>query len=263
MSILVCHHITPRWIWGINSLTPGQLRNFLATAVKQGIHFVTLSQYIAKMDEPAQKRVALTFDDGYSDIETIALSICREFGVVATVFVLPLYAGKYNSWDVNWFGQKIRHLDWPQIGKLVDAGWEIGSHGLSHRDLSRLPETDCAEELRVSRQLIYERSGNWPAAIAYPFGNVSRKTVQLATDIGYRAGVVSSNKFDGFFSKMTLSRIGVYRFDTRRLFVQKCLGKNKQIVHYLQRGIDFCSNGTVVVKQLIPTQWDRIRASRE
>ncbi len=87
--------------------------------------------------------------------------------------------------------------------------------------------------------------------------------MQLATDIGYRAGVVSSNKFDGSFSKMALSRIGVYRFDTRRLFVQKCLGKNKQIVHYLQRGVDFCSNGTVVVKHLIPTQWDRIRASRE
>jgi peptidoglycan/xylan/chitin deacetylase (PgdA/CDA1 family) len=91
MSILVCHHITPRWI-GVSQPDTRAIEKFSRYRRETGIHFVTLSQYIAKMDEPAQKRVALTFDDGYSDIETIALSICREFGVVATVFVLPLYA---------------------------------------------------------------------------------------------------------------------------------------------------------------------------
>ncbi|MBN1543799.1 polysaccharide deacetylase family protein [candidate division KSB1 bacterium] len=253
MAILALHHVCPGMIWGINRLTPGQLRRFLHAALEAGVSFVTLSGSLRSSGlQTGGTRAVLTFDDGYASVERWALPVLQEFGVVATVFVLPFYSGAFNTWDVNWFGQRVRHLDWRQIGRLQDAGWEIGSHGLSHRDLSLLDPTACETELSLSRRLIQRRIGAPVHSVAYPFGNASVETLEAAERVGYRSGVVLSRTLGGGHSVLNLTRIGVYGFDTPAVFVQKCLGKNRVFYHFIQRCIDICSDGTVLVKQRVP-----------
>ena len=261
MSILACHHITPHWIWGINCLKPAQFRRFLQAALHSGVRFLTLSEYIADCGQKDHPRVALTFDDGYSSVETWALPVCRELGVRATVFVLPLFAGALNTWDVNWMGQRIRHLDWQQINQLVQAGWEIGAHGLTHQDLSRLDAAECERELRLSRQLIEARTGTRVTSLAFPFGNASTTAAERARAAGYENAVVLSRTGGNGSERMTLPRIGVYSFDPAAVFVQKCLGKNQVFYHFIQGCIDICSDGTVVVKQLLPGMRQKVKRS--
>jgi peptidoglycan/xylan/chitin deacetylase (PgdA/CDA1 family) len=56
-----------------------------------------------------------------------------------------------------------------QIRALHAAGWEIGSHGLSHRDLTIHPERQESEILQ-SRRRLEALLGVPVSSFAYPFG---------------------------------------------------------------------------------------------
>jgi len=73
-----------------------------------------------------------------------------------------------------------RRLTWDQLGRLHEAGMEIGSHTVTHPDLTRLDEAGIAAEFEGSRAAIADRVGAPAASLAYPFGFYNGRARTLA-----------------------------------------------------------------------------------
>ena len=66
---------------------------------------------------PGDDLVALTFDDGYVNFETVALPILTDLALPSTVFVVSGRAGGENDWDAQS----------PQIPSLRLMDWDATS----------------------------------------------------------------------------------------------------------------------------------------
>ncbi|GHH45166.1 polysaccharide deacetylase family protein [Streptomyces candidus] len=130
--------------------------------------------------------VGLTFDDGYADFLDAALPALRRHGCTATVFVLPGRPGGTNEWDP--LGPRRPLLTESGIREAAEAGMEIGSHGLVHRDLTRATDEELRLETRSSRALIRRVTGEPPQGFCYPYGTFDQRVADAVRDAGYTYG---------------------------------------------------------------------------
>ncbi|MDQ0792103.1 polysaccharide deacetylase family protein [Streptomyces sp. B1I3] len=130
--------------------------------------------------------VGLTFDDGYADFLDEALPVLLGHGCTATVFVLPGRAGAGNSWDP--LGPRKPLLTEDGIRAVAEAGMEIGSHGMLHRDLTALPDDALRAETHGSREELRRITGTAPAGFCYPYGTADRRVLQSVREAGYAYG---------------------------------------------------------------------------
>jgi peptidoglycan/xylan/chitin deacetylase (PgdA/CDA1 family) len=77
-------------------------------------------------------------------------------------------------------------LDWDQVGEMAANGFEIGSHGCSHRIMTRLSPEDANDELVRSKAEIEGRVGRPVQHFAFPNENANDTLVGLAARAGYR-----------------------------------------------------------------------------
>lgn len=113
----------------------------------------------------------LHFDDGYTGLLDNALPILNKYGFTASVYVCTDYLGKSNDWN---FKDKSRrmHLNVEELKELICAGWEIGSHGVTHESLLRLDDADIEWQLKESKKILEELFGP-VISYAYPYGDIS------------------------------------------------------------------------------------------
>jgi len=242
--------VDPRFDWGVTRVTPNQFKRQVEHALNRGFTFCTLSEYIKTGKHAgAEKQVAICFDDGFESVYRYALPVMRAYGLRATVFLCAGYVGQFNSWDYNFAGRRFAHMDWDQAAEFVHAGWEIGSHGMTHRDLTRLSDFDLETELTLSKTIIERRLGVQVELISYPFGNTNDRVWQMCKTAGYQFGFVMGRRRRELPSEFVVRRQGVYLFDSMFSYNQKLLAKNKWFFNFVQQVMDFCSDGTVMVKQ--------------
>ena len=118
-----------------------------------------------------QKTVALTFDDGYRDFYTTALPVMKEHGFRATIYQIADLVDNH------------RYLTAEQLRELAADGHEIGSHTLSHPDLTALRPDRLRTELAESRARLERVVGQPVLAFCYPSGRQNaavRKAVEAA-----------------------------------------------------------------------------------
>jgi len=115
---------------------------------------------------------AITFDDAYVDVCDIAAPILEKHGFQATVFVTTDVVGMENTWNpkANYFR---RHMNWGQLADLMARGFEIASHGCSHRCMLKLPESEVQHEVVDSKKVIEDRLGVSVRTFSYPYGDFS------------------------------------------------------------------------------------------
>jgi len=77
--------------------------------------------------------------------------------------------------------QRVEMLDWDQIRLMTDSGLvRVGSHTVEHLRLSeQVSEERAVEELRRSRMVIREMTGQDPKLFCYPNGEYSRSVRAL------------------------------------------------------------------------------------
>ena len=140
----------------------------------QGYHGVTLGQVFAawQQGEPiAKKPVVISFDDGYQSQFVGARPKLDKLG----------WPGVLNL--------ELAHLDQgeltdDQVQQLVDSGWELDSHTLTHPNLTE-PGVDLGHEIADSRTELQERFGVPADFFCYPAGEYDEAVVQAVKDAGY------------------------------------------------------------------------------
>jgi len=245
LPILAYHMVEPDFDLAITRVSPQQFSRQIDLALHRGFSFVTLDEYIHR---PSPSSIALTFDDGYASIHQYAFPILQKHNIQATVFIIAGYVGQFDAWDVNFGSIRFRHLSWPQLEALHQAGWQIESHSLYHNDLTRIDRAHCLRELVLSKRIIEKRLRIRVRYISFPFGNSNKQVVQLCQQAGYEGGVVMSRGNDPVNQPFGRQRLGIYYFDNQRTFLHKILAKYEKSYKFMQRMLDVCSDGTVLVK---------------
>jgi peptidoglycan/xylan/chitin deacetylase (PgdA/CDA1 family) len=106
-------------------------------------------------------------------------------------------------------------LDWDQLRDLRDAGWEIGSHTVSHPFLPDVPDADLEAELTESRSALERELGGPCRTLAYPYGGHDDRVEAAAEAAGYDAAAILAT---GPVGRYHWPRIGVYPSDGRLRF---------------------------------------------
>jgi len=142
-------------------------KTFVQRIFDNGYKLCSSSFYFSCSDK--SNLIICTFDDGYTGVKEYGLPILKEFGFTATVFVCCDYIGKTNYWNLK--DKKNRnHMNTFDLHTLQKEGWEIGSHGLSHRSMLKLSDEDLQNELSLSKKLLELEFGEIHS-YAYPYGD--------------------------------------------------------------------------------------------
>lgn len=165
-----------------------------------------------------RRSVAVTFDDGYASTLK-AKPILEALSFPATVFAVvrfvdsgePLHWPGIEEWRSSEHADELRPLNWDQLTELASAGWEVGSHTLSHPRLPALSHDALDAELRASRTAIASRVGACET-IAYPYGVADERVARAARAAGYLAGctLTAFHAVDDAYRRV---RVGLYSND--------------------------------------------------
>ncbi len=216
--LILCYHaVSESWPAPLAS-TPGQLRSHLKHLRARRFEPATLSDALAA---PREKRtVAITFDDAFASVLEVAKPILDEFGFVATIFPPTGFIGaghpmrwpEIEHWIDSDHESDLRPMSWQQLRDCQEAGWEIGSHTVSHPHLPLTTDEELRRELIESRAACEAELGRACPTLAYPYGERDERVVAAAAEAGYKRAVTLPNGFAGQ-SPLEIARVGVYRGD--------------------------------------------------
>jgi peptidoglycan/xylan/chitin deacetylase (PgdA/CDA1 family) len=170
------------------TVSPDRLDRQLGWLRRRGLRGVRMTELLAaRARGQGQDLVGLTFDDGYTDFVDTALPILRRHGFGATLFVLPGRLGGDNAWDP--LGPRKPLLTKRGI-RLAAAseGIEVGSHGLTHVDLTKADDALLHAEVAGSRAALSEVIGAPVDGFCYPYGTIDRRVVDAVREAGYGYG---------------------------------------------------------------------------
>ena len=137
-----------------------------------------------RVDRDLPPRIVTTFDDGTSDFLRAALPVLRKLGLPATLFVSPGRIGESG------------YLTWAELREITEQGVDVGSHGLDHQSLARLPIARARGQIIDSKRILEDRLGKPITAIAYPYGTRSDFNNAVKEEIrtaGYLCACTSIN----------------------------------------------------------------------
>ncbi|MEV7084190.1 polysaccharide deacetylase family protein [Streptomyces sp. NPDC093516] len=166
------------------TVAPERLDQQLGLLRRRGLRGVSMTDLLtARARGEGRGLYGLTFDDGYADFVSAALPVLRRHGCGATLFVLPGRLGGENAWDP--LGPRKPLLTADGVRRAAAEGVEIGSHGLTHVDLTRADDATLRSETEGSRTVLAELTGAPPAGFCYPYGTVDARAVDAVRRAGY------------------------------------------------------------------------------
>jgi peptidoglycan/xylan/chitin deacetylase (PgdA/CDA1 family) len=151
--------------------------------------------------EDVSKVAVLTFDDGYSDNFSVALPALQKYGYKGTFFIITGKIGKTEGTN--------QYLIADQITQLARDGNEIGSHTLTHPDLSVLKGSRLHQEIFDSKTQLEALTGSAVVSFCYPSGKYSTEAEKDIAAAGYLVAV--DTKAGAPFSTGNLLELPRYR----------------------------------------------------
>jgi peptidoglycan/xylan/chitin deacetylase (PgdA/CDA1 family) len=179
--------------WGFTAVTFDDIRLCLA----------------GQLDLP-RRPVVLTFDDGYLDMYENAFPLLCEYGMRAVVFALGDTRIKTSEWCRSIGSPVAALMGGQQLVELHAAGFEIGSHSMTHANLTILPGGEAWEEISRSRILLEILLDSPVLSFSYPYGLANVATRRMVADAGYSIACgISTGP----------ARFGKEKYDNRRIAI--------------------------------------------
>jgi peptidoglycan/xylan/chitin deacetylase (PgdA/CDA1 family) len=246
---LVYHKVSDTREWGVTTTTPKQFKTQIDGLHQLGFTFSTIKDH-----DPGKDQILITFDDGYSCIKEYAAPILESVNGAATVFAISDFAGKKNSWDYFPESKQVSHMSWSELRELSDEGWEIGSHGRTHRRLINMSSERIKDELLGSKKRIEDELGTEVKTFCPPFNAWNSELIDQIEQVGYTKIAISYPlnglpKWSGEF----VPRLGVYLHDIMPLFMGKIFANPLAPIAVLeQQLINIAGDGKILENWLKP-----------
>ena len=177
----------------------------------QVITLAQLNEFLEYRKAIPAKSVVITMDDAYRSIYDIAYPLLKKYGYPATLFV---YTDFVQATSIA--------MTWDQLLEMKNDEFEIGSHSITHADLTlkKEGETDQAFQARIrheivgSKKIIDQKLNQNTVFFAYPYGSYDQFTAQLSQQAGYKLGLGIQNGSNPFFADpQTLKRSQILKED--------------------------------------------------
>jgi len=111
--------------------------------------------------------ITLTFDDALLNTYEVAFPIMERCGFKGVAFIpTGILTGEVKKVRVD----DSPYMSLNQVKDLHSAGWEIGSHSVTHPRFDLIPEKKAIFEIEGSKNFL-ETSGFNPASFAFPYGH--------------------------------------------------------------------------------------------
>jgi peptidoglycan/xylan/chitin deacetylase (PgdA/CDA1 family) len=157
--------------------------------------------------------VLITIDDGFKSAYDVAWPILREHGFTATLFVYTDYVGISR-----------KAITWDELRTLKTHGFTIGSHSVSHSDLTKKEQNETDEdfhkrqkkEIYLSKKIIDDALDQDTIFFSFPYGRHNAKVIQMTESAGYKMAVTvdqGSNPF--FLNPLALKRNMILKKDMK------------------------------------------------
>ncbi len=198
-------------------IMPPDIFNMQMKYLKEnGYRIITPAQLLCFLKyscEIPKKSVLITIDDGYKSVYDIAWPILKKYNFTATLFIYT-----------NYVGISRKALSWDNLRELKAHGFTIGSHTISHPDLTQKEPTETADhfhrrirkELLLSKRIIDKNLHQDTIALAFPYGRYNEKVLKMAKAIGYKIAVTVDRGSNPFFTNsLALKRDMILKKDMK------------------------------------------------
>ena len=176
-------------------------------------NFIGCPELFKKFNE---KSVAITFDDGFRSVYEYAAPLLIQRKIPFTIFIATKYIKHRND----------NYLSPEMLKELANENIvSIGSHGVSHDDLSKKSITQVFNELVYSKKYIEDLIGKEVNLFSYPHGGIFQNSTQILSDAGYSHAFTS--KFGPVIetgNKLLIPRVEIWGNDTASELNKKMKG---------------------------------------
>ena len=188
IAIIIMYH-NVRYDGKNTSIIPEAFEDGLLMLIENSFKCRSLGNLIKGTSN--SREFIITFDDSEKGILNYGVPILKKYNLTATLFISPSLIGK--TYGFSWRkipksiitlqeirkynGYKIEHMDKNDIKKWIDNGFEIGSHGLRHIDLSSIslyPHL-LKEEILGSKEILEREFDAEIKSFCYPFGSFNNR----------------------------------------------------------------------------------------
>lgn len=193
VTCLMLHRIAPRERWEplrgsdrLFTLPDDSLDAVLGWLRRGGYRFVGAADVVrfARGESLLDDRsVLVTIDDGCVSALTHVLPVLLRHEARGIVFVTT----DPGSGVFQEAGAAERRLTDSEIRELAKAGVEIGSHGVSHRALSAMVDSEIERELVDSKRELERVTGAAVRHFAVPANWYDARVLRIAREVGYES----------------------------------------------------------------------------
>jgi len=124
-----------------------------------------------------ERPLIISFDDGHLNNYTTAFPIMKKYGFTGVLYIVANYMGAD------------QYMNADQIKEMAAAGWEVGSHTMSHMDLTSLEPERQRHEIVDSREVLQTKLGVPILTFSYPFGRSDNGIIDYTHFAGYLAAM--------------------------------------------------------------------------
>lgn len=144
-----------------------------------------LHKHLTDGTELPAKAIAITFDDNYQGFYDYAWPVLKADNFPVAMFVHTGFVGKKTGRS---------HMTWDTLKSLCkNPLFTVGSHSVTHPDLTTLDSTSLGTEMTASKAALEEHLGRTIDYFAYPDGRNNDLVQQAARDAGYKMAFTMEN----------------------------------------------------------------------
>ena len=163
---------------------------------------------VMRGEASVENGVVITFDDGYRTFYEKAWGVLKKYNFPATVYVICDLSASHPG-----------YISWEQM-RFLQAKWiDIGSHSISHKDMSLMAEAELDREISESKSRIEEELLYPCKYFSYPSGHYANNVIEKIKRAGYDNAVTIGS------GKVYAANSDFYRLP--RLFVRRCVTPEK------------------------------------